>query len=247
MNISASRRRYSRATATAVLAITATVGMLSSCTNSPENDELTTNTANSTGISATDVTSTASATTDTEASKPGDDNYGGPQPTTDSRPDPRRASVADDKAPVANSSQGRADRCRAADISANLTDTNGAAGSIYTNVRFTNSSDHTCTLLGYPGVSYVGGDDGHQIGASAVRDTGPAPSLITLSPGERAHATLRMTQSGNFDQEQCEPERARGLRIYPPDDTKALFIQYSTTACQGHQAKLLTIQPMVKE
>jgi len=42
----------------------------------------------------------------------------------------------------------------------------GAAGSVYYTLQFTNLSGHACTLRGYPGVSAVS-LSGHQLGAPA--------------------------------------------------------------------------------
>lgn len=56
-----------------------------------------------------------------------------------------------------------------------LGDSDGAAGTIYQTVILTNESSKTCDLYGYPGVSFVTGAGGHQIGAPATR------SLPTLT------------------------------------------------------------------
>jgi hypothetical protein len=52
-------------------------------------------------------------------------------------------------------------------------------------------------------VSFVAGDDNHQIGHAASRDTGSAPT-ITLSHGQTASATLGIVDAANFPPD-CDP------------------------------------------
>ena len=46
----------------------------------------------------------------------------------------------------------------------------------------TNTGRRTCELRGFPGVSYVAGDDGHQVGPAAAMD-GPRGGEVRLAPG----------------------------------------------------------------
>ncbi len=67
---------------------------------------------------------------------------------------------------------------------------NGAAGTIYTNIDFTNTSGSACVLEGYPGVSLVraGSNAGTQIGDAAKRDhddTGPPGAARQRPVGAR--------------------------------------------------------------
>lgn len=130
-------------------------------------------------------------------------------------------------------SSGRGDRCHTADISASLKTESGAAGSSYLTLTLTNQSDHPCTFYGYPGVSAVGGNDGHQIGKPADKDRNATASLVTVAAGEAATVTVKKAQAGNYSPESCKPQQARGLRIYPPDEKAALFVDYPTDACSG--------------
>ena len=59
---------------------------------------------------------------------------------------------------------------------------NGAAGSSYYNLEFTNLSAHACALSGFPGVSAINVAD-QQIGSAAGHNAEHAPALITLSSG----------------------------------------------------------------
>jgi hypothetical protein len=124
----------------------------------------------------------------------------------------------------------------------------GAAGSVIIHLTFTNTSSTTCTLQGWPGVSFVGNDNGTQIGAAAVLDRSTAHPTVTLAPGAVAVAPLKITQAGNYDNADCGPTPANGFRVYPPGSKASLFIaDTSYTACSVTTAQLLSVQGIVAE
>ena len=112
-------------------------------------------------------------------------------------------------------------------------------------LRLTNTGGRTCTIQGFPGVSYVAGDDGHQVGPAAFRE-GTKGAVVTLVPGETAFATVGFVQVQNFDPNVCKPTPVRGLRIYPPHDTAAMFLPLEGTGCAGtppgNQLTVKTVQ-----
>lgn len=115
------------------------------------------------------------------------------------------------------------DACATADLDVTLEMDGGAAGSVIYRLVFTNSSTSTCTMHGFPGVSYVKGDKGIQVGAPAAW-VGDAGGAVTLKPGAKASALLQEVDVYNFDQADCNPVAVRGLRVYPPGQTKAAFV-----------------------
>jgi hypothetical protein len=117
--------------------------------------------------------------------------------------------------------------CPTSDLRLSLGPANGAAGSTYYPLVFTNSGSASCTVAGYPGVSYVSGSSGTQVGAAATRDPGHA-AVITLAPGGSASALLREGQAGAFG---CRQTEVRGLRVYPPGDRQAAFLAQPGQAC----------------
>jgi hypothetical protein len=133
--------------------------------------------------------------------------------------------------PSATTSGAASTRCRNAQLQVSLGTNDGGAGQIYTPIVFRNSGSTTCTLVGHPGVSYVTGDEGRQVGASATR-TG-ASKTVTLAPGGTAAALLHETNYSNFDATACKPIKVRGLRIYPPGSKAAVFIARVTTQCSA--------------
>jgi hypothetical protein len=137
--------------------------------------------------------------------------------------------------------------CKAAGLKLGVSDTEGAAGTIYRHLRFTNTGSVPCTIQGFPGVSYVTGDDGRQVGAAAVR-VGDKGAVITLAPGATAQAAVGFTQVGNFDAAVCQPTPVRGLRIYPPHDTASMYLPLEGTGCAGNvpgqQLSVRTVEPV---
>jgi hypothetical protein len=132
--------------------------------------------------------------------------------------------------------------CATTDLKAKVGAGQGTAGSVYEAIDFTNTSSDPCTLYGYPGVSLTsGGSPGSQLGAAARRGGASAPRLVTLAPGGTANATLQVTNAGNYPKATCGPVSSADLQVYPPNQTTALYLTYSTTACSKSSVKLLTI------
>ena len=107
---------------------------------------------------------------------------------------------------------------------------NGAAGSVYYNLKFTNLSGHACTLLGYAGVSAVD-LGGRQLGSAASRNDHTPVRLVRLASGGTASAVLQITEAGNFPSVACRPVTAAGLRVYPPNQTTSKLIPFPLRAC----------------
>ncbi|MEO6956995.1 MAG: DUF4232 domain-containing protein [Antricoccus sp.] len=120
----------------------------------------------------------------------------------------------------------------------------GAAGSYYYPVTMTNKSAATCQLSGFPGVSFVAGDDGHQVGKAAGRDTSKPNQTVIIAPGSSAKFTVRIIDSGSYPTATCMPVMARGLRIYTPGETHAAFLPLSIQTCSSTNISLLTTGPV---
>jgi Protein of unknown function (DUF4232) len=125
----------------------------------------------------------------------------------------------------------RPSRCVSSGLRASFGKSGVAAGTSYVALLLTNTSHVTCILDGYPGVSFVGGTDAHQIGASAQRDRRIAAAPVTLVPGATGHATVEVAAYASYDQQACQPARATGYRIFPPGSTGSLLISAPQTVC----------------
>lgn len=121
-----------------------------------------------------------------------------------------------------------------------------AAGSTYFPVDFTNTSATACAMAGYPGVSFVtaANASGRQIGAAAARDPQYGATVVRLAPHGHAHAWLQVGSAGNYPETSCHPVTAHGLRIYPPNQTRAGYVAQDFPACALGSAGLLTIMPL---
>jgi hypothetical protein len=118
----------------------------------------------------------------------------------------------------------------------------GAAGSIFYTLQFTNLSGHACTLFGHPGVIAVN-LNGARLGHAARWDP-PAPSQVRLANGATATAVLRYSDiiTGN---NHCHAAAA-GLRVHPPGQTASKVIPFPFTACANRALVYLGVQPVQK-
>jgi Protein of unknown function (DUF4232) len=123
---------------------------------------------------------------------------------------------------------------------------NGAAGSTYYPLNFTNSSAKACELYGYPGVSFVtaGSGAGRQVGAAALRSAAFTKLSVRLAPGGSAHAWLKVTVAANYPASACNPVTTGWLKVYPPEETVAGYVSQTFSACDSASAPLLTVLPV---
>jgi hypothetical protein len=143
------------------------------------------------------------------------------------------------------SSETSSAECKVADLKLSLGGGDAAAGTAYRHLVFTNKGSRTCTMQGFPGVSFVAGDDGHQVGPAAYR-TGKKGPVVTLKPGASAFADVGFVQIANYDPAVCKPTEVRGLRVYPPHDYDSMFLPNPGTGCAGtppgNQLTVATVQ-----
>jgi Protein of unknown function (DUF4232) len=123
----------------------------------------------------------------------------------------------------------------------------GAAGSAYRPLVFVNAGSRACELRGFPGVSYVAGDDGHQVGPAAEMSAARGAS-VPIPAGGSAAAELQLVQVRNVGPAACRPSPVRGLRVCPTGETAALFVAAAGTGCAGTppgpQLSVRTIAPL---
>ena len=137
--------------------------------------------------------------------------------------------------------------CKAGDVKLSLGQGDAGAGSVYRPLLITNSSGKPCTIQGFPGVSYVAGADGHQVGKDAFRE-GTKGNAVKLNPGQTAAADIQFVNVQNFDPGTCRPTPVRGLRIYLPQETASNFVPSDGTGCAstkipGNQLAVKTVHP----
>ena len=150
---------------------------------------------------------------------------------------------ASSSAPPVSSPPGPAE-CTTASLRVTISGKGAAAGTAFANVDFTNTGSATCFLVGYPGVSLVsaGSNSGSQIGADAKRDPTVPSAVITLSPGATAHALLAIVDAFNYPAAKCQPVKAHWLKVFPPDQTVAAYVAFSTETCASTLVPTMRIQ-----
>lgn len=124
--------------------------------------------------------------------------------------------------------------CATRDLGLKLGLSQGAAGSIYQVIDFTNISNVSCTLYGYPGVSLGAGHPVTQVGMAAAENPTPPRQLVTLAPGQVANALLRIVNAGNFPPAKCGMVTAKWMVVYPPNQTTPVYLAYTTQTCSKH-------------
>jgi hypothetical protein len=111
-------------------------------------------------------------------------------------------------------------------------------------ITFTDKAPRACTIYGFPGVSFVGFQNGTQLGRPAVRDRSSTPRTVRLAPGDTESALVQIAEAGNFGPERCQPTTSDGFRVYPPDSYSAAYVPFKTSACQGKKIAQLTVYPV---
>ena len=116
----------------------------------------------------------------------------------------------------------------------------------YYTLEFTNVSDRTCSLFGYPEVSAfrdspVAGDPiAGPIGGTAIRDTSVRPKPVMLEPGATAHAVLRV--ASDTKPAGCAEVTAEELRITLPRQARPSFVATHIPVCSQRGHATLSVQ-----
>lgn len=161
-------------------------------------------------------------------------------PSESSQTTPGSASMLKDTA-----SQPSEPLCTTDQLKMEIGQRTAGAGSIFLTLTFTNTGTSTCTFQGFPGVSLVTDKNGTQLGRSATREKNIPFEPVTLKPNALAHSTVRVNSTGPLNPDECRPEAADGLRIYPPDQTTAAYIPTEgLQGCSGDTA-ILSVQPVM--
>ena len=113
---------------------------------------------------------------------------------------------------------------------------------IYYTLEFTNVSDRTCSLFGYPEVSAYQDSPvaGGPIGGAAIRDTSIRPKPVMLEPGATAHSVLRVTAAAA--PAGCAEVTAAELRITLPRQARPSFVPAHIPVCSQRGHVSLSVQ-----
>jgi hypothetical protein len=114
----------------------------------------------------------------------------------------------------------------------------GAAGSTFLPLDFTNVGHRTCTLRGFPAVTAVA-RNGHQLGPAATRSNLITPRTIKLAPGATAHAVLQYIQAVATNCAVAKQVPAFELKVRPPHRTAADHALFDFETCPGQKVYLM--------
>ena len=120
----------------------------------------------------------------------------------------------------------------------------GAAGTTTYQLELSNISHRSCTLQGFPGVSAIGRHG--QLGHAAVRNHSHKSRLITLHPRGTAHVELGITSTSGSAPGTCGAVKAEGLKVFPPNDRRALRVDFAFETCRDRSAKDLGISTTIR-
>ena len=125
-----------------------------------------------------------------------------------------------------------------------VSQSNGAAGTIYYPLEFTNISSHTCSLRGYPGVSALEQQTGTQLGNPAARGgiAGIPVRTVTLAPGQTGHSVLAYSDAAVGST--TSTAYAAQLRIYPPNQSQATYTFWSLKGITVKGMTYLRVSPV---
>lgn len=121
---------------------------------------------------------------------------------------------------------------------------NGAAGSIYFPLQFTNLSAHSCSMRGFPGVSAIS-RNGNQLGSPAGWDHVIQARTVILAPGATAHTILRWSDAAVTTEPGCDPVFSTlELRIYLPGQYSSTDAVFDLEACSHAGPVYMSVEPI---
>jgi Protein of unknown function (DUF4232) len=92
-----------------------------------------------------------------------------------------------------------------------------------------------------PGLVLTGGLLGHR---AAFGHT--TPHNVTVDQGQTAKAALQIVNVSNIPSAKCKPVTAAGLRVFPPNQTRAKVVPFPFGACSASKPVFLGVQPVTK-
>jgi hypothetical protein len=133
--------------------------------------------------------------------------------------------------PVLAAPASATESCTFAHLATRIAAVEGAAGSQYVTLRFTNIGNSTCTVYGHPGVSLYKGADRRQVGLTAQK-ANDTNLTVKLRKGQSADAVLRIANALNYPKSTCRPKQANGLRIIPPQHYSSVYLPFPVWTCK---------------
>jgi hypothetical protein len=205
-----------------VIGVTTLAVLLTACSGGGTGAATTSRPSTGTSTSATPTTGPTTATTRptpaaTTAATAG--SAAAPAPS-------RGSGTAAAPAPAGTTSGGTAStRCATSQLTGSVADGGGSsAGATRVAIILRNTGARSCTLQGWPGVSFVGGGNGTQIGNAATLDRSTPHQTLALRPSGEVQAVVTVKDAGDWDSATCHPRVTDGFRVIPPGSRQSLFV-----------------------
>ncbi|MEY9929938.1 hypothetical protein ABH926_004580 [Catenulispora sp. GP43] len=120
------------------------------------------------------------------------------------------------------------------------------AGHVAADIAFQNTSSHTCTVAGFPGISLLASND-HSLPTNVLKDNSVAVTTISVAPGAWVHAEMRYSPNipgpGEPQNGQCEPMTVHAVAQLPGDSAwSRVTLDNPTTVCEKGE---LQVKPFV--
>jgi hypothetical protein len=216
-------RRAAARNAAALVAMAGALGLVTACGTDSGNSASSPQTLSGTARPASGDSTAPSggaATASQDGGTASDSSSAGSTATAKSSgsPDSTGASASTDS----SGSSTDVTRCHTSELSASLGSNNPGAGQENFPIVLTNTSSHTCTLRGYPGVAFVDGS-GKQLGPDPVRSEA-TKQTVTLTPGDSAWAGLSFS---NPEVSGAQATTPATLVVTPPDEEDHLMVPWT--------------------
>ena len=135
--------------------------------------------------------------------------------------------------------------CQVGDLKLSEVGVDYAMQKAYDSLVFVNTSDHTCTMTGFPEVQFVLSANGKPVGLPATHNTGFPVAAVSLNPGDSTTAALLVLNSAVFDPTTCNQVNVAGVNVTLPDSAAPVFMSFPHTACAGDIGRsLMDIGPI---
>jgi hypothetical protein len=120
---------------------------------------------------------------------------------------------------------------------------NGAAGTIYYPIVFTNTGA-TCAIFGVPAIQPVAGTPHHPVGPLAQSlSMGQMPARHVIAKGQSVSVAFGVTETGNFTPSTCVARSASGVTVTLGTFVTPRFVHLPITVCSKRSStttKLIT-------
>lgn len=133
--------------------------------------------------------------------------------------------------------------CRTANLTVTLGQPSGAAGSVGYDISFRNDGPASCSLAGFPGVSFLDAS-GRQMGTPVPRNA-VSYSTVDIAPGATAHALLVVGNPDMVSNPSCPASVPRWIRVFPPNETASVRLDAGTMRICATDSSRNYIDPVV--